>query len=135
VDIPGIIEGAHEVSGLGLQFLKHIARTACLPFSRLVRRKLAHRFPDTPAELELFSPELAKKTAHSSGDEDGPAGCSGTFCAVQALFSEETVYGISVFSGLGLDALKQVFFKRWSGMRPEGQKESMRRSACSTRLN
>jgi len=61
-DIPGIIEGAHEGRGLGLQFLRHIERTRTLAFLvpadsedpqgeyELLRR-----------ELEAYSPELAKK--------------------------------------------------------------------------
>jgi len=52
-DIPGIIEGAHEGKGLGLQFLRHIERT----------RTLALMVPldseDPQAEYELLRAELA----------------------------------------------------------------------------
>ena len=52
-DIPGIIEGAHEGKGLGLQFLRHIERT----------RTLALMVPldseDPQAEYELLRSELA----------------------------------------------------------------------------
>ncbi len=52
-DIPGIIEGAHEGKGLGLQFLRHIERT----------RTLALMVPldseDPQAEYELLRVELA----------------------------------------------------------------------------
>ena len=63
-DIPGLIEGAAEGAGLGVRFLKHLART----------RRLIHLIDVAPidgsdpvqnavviqGELERFSPELAK---------------------------------------------------------------------------
>lgn len=61
-DIPGIIEGAHEGKGLGLQFLRHIERTRILAFLipidaldwQLEYDQLRH-------EVASYSPELAAK--------------------------------------------------------------------------
>ena len=63
-DIPGIIEGAHEGKGLGIQFLKHIERTTILV--HLVDmsdtgRNPEHDFETLLVELQRFSEELAKK--------------------------------------------------------------------------
>ncbi len=52
-DIPGIIEGAHEGKGLGLQFLRHIERTRCLAFL------VPADSEDPAAELETLRSELA----------------------------------------------------------------------------
>src|SRR5687768_11758103 len=56
-DIPGIIEGAHEGKGLGLQFLRHIERTRLLAFLIPIDAL------DWQAEYDQLRHELA---AHSS---------------------------------------------------------------------
>jgi len=61
-DIPGIIEGAHEGRGLGLQFLRHIERTRVLalliPIDAL---DWQHEYDQLRAEVAAYSAELAAK--------------------------------------------------------------------------
>jgi GTP-binding protein len=52
-DIPGIIEGAHEGKGLGLQFLRHVERTRTLALLVPVDS------PDAQREYDLLRRELA----------------------------------------------------------------------------
>ncbi len=61
-DIPGIIEGAHEGKGLGLQFLRHIERTRTLVF--MVPADLEDpqaQYDLLRAEVRQHSPALAEK--------------------------------------------------------------------------
>jgi GTPase len=61
-DIPGIIEGAHEGKGLGLQFLRHIERTRMLAVMIPIDEMDWQLEYDTlRAELAQYSPTLASK--------------------------------------------------------------------------
>lgn len=61
-DIPGIIEGAHEGRGLGLQFLRHIERTRLLAFLIPIdSMDWQLEYDQLRAEIEAYSQELAQK--------------------------------------------------------------------------
>lgn len=64
-DIPGLIEGAHEGHGLGIQFLRHVERTRLLVHlvdtSEFSGRDPAHDFDVILGELRSFSDALAEK--------------------------------------------------------------------------
>ena len=61
-DIPGIIEGAHEGRGLGLQFLRHIERTRLLAFLVPVdSMDWQAEYDQLRREVEAYSEELARK--------------------------------------------------------------------------
>jgi GTP-binding protein len=60
-DIPGIIEGAHEGKGLGLQFLRHIERTRTLAFLIPIDAEdLQEEYDQLRAEVRNYSEELAR---------------------------------------------------------------------------
>jgi GTP-binding protein len=62
-DIPGLIEGAHEGAGLGIQFLRHIER--CQALAHLVdlaeERPIAERIDVVRGEIEAYSADLARR--------------------------------------------------------------------------
>ena len=60
-DIPGIIEGAHEGKGLGLQFLRHIERTRILAFLIPIdAMDWQAEYDQLRHEVASYSEELAK---------------------------------------------------------------------------
>lgn len=114
-DIPGVIEGAAEGAGLGLQFLKHLARTKLL--MHLVDIK-PYESMDTPvesarkiiAEIEKWSDDLANKPRwlilnkmdRLQDDEDQQAYCQ---AIVDELKWAGPVYQISALKSEGTRTL------------------------------
>nr|WP_320136225.1 GTPase ObgE [uncultured Amphritea sp.] len=114
-DIPGIIEGAAEGAGLGIQFLKHLARNRIL----LHLVDMAPWDGVTPAdsacvivrELEKFSPTLAAQPRwlvlnklDMVPEEEQQALCQ---LVVDALGWEGPVYQISAINKMGTQQLVQ----------------------------
>jgi GTP-binding protein len=64
-DIPGLIEGAHEGAGLGIQFLRHIERTKLLvhvlDLSPITEREPIEDYETMNRELKAYSEELSRK--------------------------------------------------------------------------
>ena len=63
-DVPGLIEGASEGRGLGLQFLKHLERTSLIAYvidALDPEREPIEALKILKTELSRFSPELAGK--------------------------------------------------------------------------
>ncbi len=57
-DIPGIIEGASEGKGLGLEFLRHISRTRLLVYVLDVTRNPVEELRQLQGELRAYDPTL-----------------------------------------------------------------------------
>ena len=61
-DIPGLIEGAHQGTGLGIKFLKHIERCkALLHLIDISENNLANSYLQVRDEMGKYSSELLKK--------------------------------------------------------------------------
>jgi GTPase len=64
-DVPGLIEGAHEGQGLGLNFLRHIERTKLLlhliDISETGISEPFHLYDSIHRELELYNPALRER--------------------------------------------------------------------------
>ncbi|MBW8769199.1 MAG: GTPase ObgE [Gemmatimonadetes bacterium] len=115
-DIPGIIEGAHEGKGLGLQFLRHIERT----------RLLAFLIPIDALDWQLEYDQLRTEIAQYSTELSEKPHCV-VFTKMDLLGEDEPppieapeafgVYAISAAARSGLDALKLAWWRRLLDMR------------------
>jgi GTP-binding protein len=120
-DIPGIIEGAHEGRGLGLQFLRHIERTRLLAFLVPIdSMDWQAEYDQLRREVEAYSEELARKphcVVFSKMDllgEDEPPPIE----APDAF----GIFTISAPGRQGLDALLAAWWDRLLAMRKASER-------------
>lgn len=117
-DIPGLIEGAHEGHGLGIQFLRHVERTRLLAHlidvSESSGRDPVHDFGVIVAELESFSRDLVEKpmvvVATKADVTQDPERIEALreFCGREGL----PFFSISAVTGAGVDELKYALGAR-----------------------
>ena len=116
-DIPGIIEGAHEGRGLGIQFLKHIERTKVLvhlvDMSETGRDPI-HDFETLMVELASFDEELAKRPMLVVASKMDVAHDPKKLTALRRLAKKHDMpfFEISSVTGRGIDALKFALAER-----------------------
>jgi len=115
-DIPGLIEGAHQGAGLGIQFLRHIER--CRALAHLADLTDPTSLPDRVAtirvELESHSDELPGKPWLLVGTKlDAVADRGAVLETVAAVAADHGVAwcAISAVTGEGLDRLIGMLFK------------------------
>ncbi len=109
-DIPGLIEGAHQGAGLGIQFLRHIERTRLLVHlidaSTIDPQQPLRDYHAINAELRSYKPELGAKpqiVVLNKLDLPGAEQNAATF--QQGLPDIETL-SISAVTGEGLTPLQ-----------------------------
>ena len=110
-DIPGIIEGASEGAGLGIRFLKHIARTAGLVFIvDASEEESLDAYEKLSSELQNFSKELASKPRILICNKLDlkESGAIERFEKIKAQNPNETVLGMSVYSRTGMDEVRRA---------------------------
>ena len=111
-DIPGLIEGAHEGAGLGIQFLRHVERTRLLvhlvDVSEVTGRDPVNDFEVIMRELASFSEELAQKPMFLVASKIDVAQDTERVEALQAIARERGMpfFRLSSVTGEGIDPLR-----------------------------
>ncbi len=129
-DIPGLLEGAHEGVGLGLDFLRHIERTRVLV--HLLRGDSPDPLGDFEAinqELTLFNPSLVDKPQIVAFNKMDLPDARAQWPAVQAALEGRglPLFAISAATGEGVDLLLYRIKQELDALpRPEAPRTELR---------
>lgn len=108
-DIPGLIEGASEGAGLGLDFLRHIERTRVIvhliDILPLDGTSPIDNYKEIRKELTAYSPKLAAKPEVLVANKMDLAGASESLADLRDALPGKMIYAISGVAGSGLRPL------------------------------
>ncbi len=110
-DIPGIIEGASEGTGLGIEFLRHIERTRLLlhfiDVSGLEGRNPANDYNTINEELKKYSEKLSKRTQIIVANKIDIASDNSGFEELEKISKKnnQKIFKISAETGEGIEEL------------------------------
>lgn len=109
VDIPGLIAGAHQGVGLGLQFLRHVERTRILvhlvDVSGLTGRDPYQDYLQINKELEAYSRSLADKPQIVALNKIDLPAANGLIKEFQSRVSKVKIITVSAATGEGIPDL------------------------------
>ena len=122
-DVPGLVEGAHQGTGLGTRFLRHLSRTALLlhllDLSPTSGRDPSEDFRVINRELELADPELSAKPQIVAANKLDLVEARERFPEVQAALAAQghTVLGVSAATGEGIPDLVRAIARALAELR------------------
>jgi len=109
--LPGLIEGAHEGTGLGHEFLRHVERTKLLihvlDVAGLEGRDPLDDFEKINQELHLYSEKLVEKVQVVAANKTDILGAEDNFEKLKSVLNERgiEVFPVSAATSQGLDDL------------------------------
>ncbi len=113
-DIPGLIEGAHQGSGLGHEFLRHIERTRVLLFvldtAQTEGRDVLEDYRVLRRELELYRPDLMERPFLIVANKMDVPEAQENYERLRAKFGH-VVHAVSAVTGLGVNSLVEETFR------------------------
>lgn len=117
-DIPGLIKGASKGQGLGIQFLKHLARTKILLHvvdgSNIDYSEIMSNIESTNDELSEFSNSLIEKKQYiiiNKIDSIDDSNLEEIKSDLSKYYNKDEIFYISAITREGIDILKKELFK------------------------
>ncbi len=109
-DIPGLIEGASEGAGMGVRFLKHIARTRTLAYIVDLQDEQPRRtLSILERELAAYDARLAERPRVIVGNKLDLEGSEDRLRKLADALPNDRVVGVSALTGEGMRELAGIF--------------------------